>query len=156
MKKKLFNQWYESIGKDLAKSSLPIDEVNEKEIKNKAKNIFSSVYNLINNEICDRLSYINLDIFRHQIMLTNLQNEYESSLLKLKIEKESINRTLTSVYNSYYNQNMNKEDFQKIKSELIPRYLNLKSDINVNESLIRLGKKEKRIIESLLVVDNEY
>ena len=37
MKKEMFNQWYEEYGKEIAKNSLPIDNVDEKEIRITAK-----------------------------------------------------------------------------------------------------------------------
>ena len=44
MKKEMFNVWYNKYGKELAKNALPIDDVDEKEIRRKAKKIFSLEY----------------------------------------------------------------------------------------------------------------
>ena len=46
MKKEMFNVWYNKYGKELAKNALPIDDVDEKEIRRKAKEIFSYTYAL--------------------------------------------------------------------------------------------------------------
>ena len=58
MKKKIFNVWYNEYGKELAKNALPIDDVDEKEIRRKAKEIFSYTYALFSEFMCDRLSPI--------------------------------------------------------------------------------------------------
>lgn len=51
MKKEMFNVWYKEYGRELAKNALPIDDVDEKEIRRKAKEIFSYTYNLFSEFI---------------------------------------------------------------------------------------------------------
>lgn len=156
MKKELFNEWYEFVGKDFAKNILPIDDVNEKEMRKIAKNIFSSVYNLIIDELCDRLSYLNLDIFEHLSKLRNIEKCDKNLMLGYIEEKESLNKVLTSIYDSFIKGDIKKEDFELIKAELIPKYVDLKNNINVFSNFLKMCKEEKKALESLLVVDNEY
>ena len=53
MKKEIFNIWYNGYGKELAKNALPIDDVDEKEIRRKAKEIFSYTYSLFSEFMCE-------------------------------------------------------------------------------------------------------
>ena len=71
MKKEMFNVWYNEYGKELAKNALPIDDVYEKEIRRKAKEIFSCTYSLFSEFMCDRLSPI------HDYIIDYLENSNE-------------------------------------------------------------------------------
>ena len=76
MKKEMFNVWYNEYGRELAKNALPIDDVDEKEIRRKAKEIFSYTYALFSEFMCDRLSPMYDHVICHLESLNECAEEF--------------------------------------------------------------------------------
>ena len=91
MKKKMFNVWYNEYGKELAKNALPIDDVDEKEIRRKAKEIFSYTYSLFSEFMCNRLS----PMYDHIIDYLENSNEYAEEFAMRKKRAEKLRDDIT-------------------------------------------------------------
>ena len=76
MKKEIFNVWYNEYGRELAKNALPIDDVDEKEIRRKAKEIFSYTYSLFSEFMYDRLSPMYDHVICHLESLNECAEEF--------------------------------------------------------------------------------
>lgn len=96
MKKEMFNLWYNEYGRGLAIDALPIDDVDEKEIRRKAKEIFSHTYSLFLEFMCDRLS----PIHDHIIDYLENSNEYTE---EFAMRKKTCRRT-SQRYNPLYDR----------------------------------------------------
>ena len=94
MKKEMFNVWYNEYGRELAKNALPIDDVDEKDIRRKAKEIFSYTYSLFSEFMCNRLS----PIHDHIIDYLENSNEYAE---EFAMRKKTCRRT-SQRYNPLY------------------------------------------------------
>ena len=154
MKKKMFNIWYNEYGKELAKNALPIDDVNEKEIRRKAKEIFSYTYSLFSEFMCDRLSPMRDHIIDY---LENL-NEYaeEFAMRKKRAEelRNNITPHMTNLYDSYYKEkSIKKEQFDSLKNHFGEILSNAKNTINNCDAMLSMLKQEKKLVESLLVTE---
>ena len=154
MKKKMFNIWYNEYGKELAKNALPIDDVNEKEIRRKAKEIFSYTYSLFSEFMCDRLSPMRDHIIDY---LENL-NEYaeEFAMRKKRAEelRNDITPHMTNLYDSYYKEkSIKKEQFGSLKNHFGEILSNAKNTINNCDAMLSMLKQEKKLVESLLVTE---
>ena len=154
MKKKMFNVWYNEYGKELAKNALPIDDVDEKEIRRKAKEIFSYTYSLFSEFMCDRLSPMRDHILDY---LEN-SNEYaeEFRMRKKCAEKlrNEITPYMTNLYDSYYKEkSIKKEQFDSLKNHFGEILSNAKNTINNCDAMLSMLKQEKKLVESLLVTE---
>ena len=154
MKKKMFNVWYHEYGKELAKNALPIDDVNEKEIRRKAKEIFAYTYSLFSEFMCDRLSPMRDHIIDY---LENL-NEYaeEFAMRKKRAEelRNEITPHMTNLYDSYYKEkSIKKEQFDSLKNYFGEILSNAKNTINNCDAMLSMLKQEKKLVESLLVTE---
>ena len=154
MKKKMFNIWYNKYGKELAKNALPIDDVNEKEIRRKAKEIFSYTYSLFSEFMCDRLSPMR----DHIIDYLENSNEYaEEFTMRKKCAEElrnDITPHMTNLYDSYYKEkSIKKEQFDSLKNYFGEILSNAKNTINNCDAMLSMLKQEKKLVESLLVTE---
>ena len=154
MKKKMFNVWYNEYGKELAKNALPIDDVDEKEIRRKAKEIFSYTYSLFSEFMCDRLSPMR----DHIIDYLENSNEYaeEFAMRKKCAEKlrDDITPYMTNLYDSYYKEkSIKKEQFDSLKNHFGEILSNAKNTINNCDVMLSMLKQEKKLVESLLVTE---
>ena len=154
MKKKMFNVWYNEYGKELAKNALPIDDVDEKEIRRKAKEIFSYTYSLFSEFMCDRLSPMR----DHIIDYLENSNEYaeEFTMRKKCAEKlrNEITPYMTNLYDSYYKEkSIKKEQFDSLKNHFGEILSNAKNTINDCNGMLSALKQEKKLVESLLVTE---
>ena len=154
MKKKMFNIWYNKYGKELAKNALPIDDVNEKEIRRKAKEIFSYTYSLFSEFMCDRLSPMR----DHIIDYLENSNEYaEEFTMRKKCAEElrnNITPYMTNLYDSYYKEkSIKKEQFDSLKNYFGEILSNAKNTINNCDAMLSMLKQEKKLVESLLVTE---
>lgn len=154
MKKEMFNVWYNECGRELAKNALPIDDVDEKEIRRKAKEIFSYTYNMFSDFMCDRLSPMYDYIICH---LENL-NEYakEFAMRKKRAEelRNDITPYMTNLYDSYYKEkSIKKEQFDSLKNHFGEILSNAKNTINDCNAMLSMLKQEKKLVESLLVTE---
>lgn len=154
MKKEMFNVWYNGYGKELAKNALPIDDVDEKEIRRKAKEIFSYTYNMFSDFMCDRLS----PIHDHIIDYLENSNEYtEEFAMRKKCAEElrdDITPYLTNLYDSYYKEkSIKKEQFDSLKNHFGEILSNAKNTINDCNAMLSMLKQEKKLVESLLVTE---
>ena len=91
MKKKMFNVWYNEYGRGLAIDALPIDDGDEKEIRRKAKEIFSYTYSLFSEFMCDRLS----PMYDHIIDYLENSNEYTEEFAMRKKCAEKLRDDIT-------------------------------------------------------------
>ena len=154
MKKKMFNVWYNEYGKELAKNALPIDDVDEKEIRRKAKEIFSYTYSLFSEFMCDRLSPMR----DHIIDYLENSNEYaEEFTMRKKCAEElrnDITPYVTNLYDSYYKEkSIKKEQFDSLKNHFGEILSNVKNTINNCDAMLSMLKQEKKLVESLLVTE---
>ena len=154
MKKKMFNIWYNEYGKELAKNALPIDDVDEKEIRRKAKEIFSYTYALFSEFMCDRLS----PIHDHIIDYLESSNEYAKELAMRKKHAEELRNDITpymtNLYDSYYKEkSIKKEQFDSLKNHFGEILFNAKNTINNCDAMLSMLKQEKKLVESLLVTE---
>lgn len=154
MKKKMFNVWYNEYGKELAKNALPIDDVDEKEIRRKAKEIFSYTYSLFSEFMCDRLSPMR----DHIIDYLENSNEYaEEFTMRKKCAEElrnDITPHMTNLYDSYYKEkSIKKEQFDSLKNHFGEILSNAKNTINNCDAMLSMLKQEKKLVESLLVTE---
>ena len=154
MKKKMFNVWYNEYGKELAKNALPIDDVDEKEIRRKAKEIFSYTYSLFSEFMCDRLSPMR----DHIIDYLENSNEYaEEFTMRKKCAEELRNYItpyMTNLYDSYYKEkSIKKEQFDSLKNHFGEILSNAKNTINNCDAMLSMLKQEKKLVESLLVTE---
>lgn len=152
MKKEMFNVWYKEYGRGLAKEALPIDDVNEKELRMKAKEIFSHSYDIFFDYMNERLLPISTDIVEHVSELDELYERFiEKKYCAENIRDEIIPR-LTTLYDLFYkNKSIDKEQFDSLKSYFGEIYSNAKATINRCDEMISVLKREKRCVESLLV-----
>lgn len=154
MKKKMFNVWYNKYGKELAKNALPIDDVNEKEIRRKAKEIFSYTYSLFSEFMCDRLSPMRDHIIDY---LENLNEYSEEFTMRKKCAEElrnDITPYMTELYDSYYEEkSIKKEQFDSLKNHFGEILSNAKNTINNCDAMLSTLKQEKKLVESLLVTE---
>ena len=154
MKKKMFNVWYNKYGKELAKNALPIDDVDEKEIRRKAKEIFSYTYSLFSEFMCDRLSPMR----DHIIDYLENSNEYaEEFTMRKKCAEElrnDITPYMTNLYDSYKKKkSIKKEQFDSLKNHFGEILSNAKNTINNCDAMLSMLKQEKKLVESLLVTE---
>lgn len=154
MKKEMFNVWYNEYGKELAKKALPIDDVDEKEIRRKAKEIFSYTYGLFSEFMCDRLS----PMYEHIICHLESLNEYaEEFAMRKKCAEElrnDITPYMTNLYDSYYKEkSIKKEQFDSLRNHFGEILSNAKDTINNCDSMLSMLKQEKKYVESLLVTE---
>ena len=154
MKKKMFNVWYNEYGKELAKNALPIDDVDEKEIRRKAKEIFSYTYSLFSEFMCDRLS----PMYDHIIDYLENSNKRaeEFAMRKKRAEKlrDDITPYMTNLYDSYYKEkSIKKEQFDSLKNHFGEILSNAKNTINNCDAMLSMLKQEKKLVESLLVTE---
>lgn len=152
MKKEMFNVWYNEYGRELAKNVLPIDDVEEKEIRRKAKEIFSYTYDMFSNFMYDKL----VPMYDHIISHLKTLNEYteEFSMKKKCAEKlcDDITPHMTKLYNSYYKEkSIKKEQFDTLKNHFGEILSNTKEIINNCDAMLSMLKEEKKHVESLLV-----
>lgn len=159
MKKEMFENWYESYGRNLAIETCPYDykemedDAWNKELRRKAKKIFSSIYNMFSNEIADKLDYLQDNIY---VRLNEISNDYNSAMYqKNKLEKsiKEITDKNTKLYDFYFAKKIDKEYFDEMKSYYGELLAELKCHLfHVNELLhnIKVIKKE---IESLVVAE---
>ena len=154
MKKEMFNLWYNEYGRGLAIDALPIDDVDEKEIRRKAKEIFSHTYSLFLEFMCDRLS----PIHDHIIDYLENSNEYtEEFAMRKKCAEElrnDITPYMTNLYDSYYKEkSINNEQFDSLKNHFGEILSNAKNTINDCNGMLSTLKQEKKLVESLLVTE---
>lgn len=154
MKKEMFNVWYNEYGRELAKNALPIDDVDEKEIRRKAKEIFSYTYNMFSDFMCDRLS----PMYDHIICHLESLNEYsEEFTMRKKCAEElrnDITPYMTELYDSYYEEkSIKKEQFDSLKNHFGEILSNAKNTINNCDAMLSTLKQEKKLVESLLLTE---
>lgn len=154
MKKEMFNVWYDEYGRELAKNALPIDDVDEKEIRRKAKEIFSYTYGIFSEFMCDRLS----PMYDHIICHLESLNEYaEEFTIRKKCAEEirnDITPHMTNLYDSYYKEkSIKKEQFDSLKNYFSEILSNAKNTINNCDAMLSTLKQEKKLVESLLVTE---
>ena len=159
MKKELFEVWYDDVGRNFAIETCPYDykemedDAWNRELRRKAKKIFSSVYNMFSNIIADKLDYLQDDIYER---LIKIKNDYNSAMIqKNKLEKsiKEITDKNTKLYDFYFAKKIDKEYFDEMKVYYGETLSKLKCYLfNVNELLhnIKVYKKE---IESLIVTE---
>jgi len=152
MKKNMFNIWYEKYGRELAKKTLPIDDVDEKEIRAEAKKIFSYTYDLFSELMNDRLCLVQDFVLSQISYLDNLLIEIEEKKEIANVAKSSIVARMTELYDSYYKDKfLTKELFDSLRSYFAPINDSTNSIINNCNNDIKEIKREKKLLNSLLI-----
>ena len=157
MKKELFEKWYAECGRNLAIETCPYDykemeeDVWEKELRRKAKKIFSSVYNMFSDSMVDKLDILQDDIYEH---LDEINADYNSAInQKNKLEKsiKDITDKNTKLYDFYFAKKIDKDYFDEMKSYYGEILSELKCHkFHANELLHNI-KVYKKNIESLVI-----
>lgn len=153
MKKQLFNKWYENYGRELTKEISPynneeeINETIEKELRRKAKKIFSSVYDLYSERINESIHNLKDELFK---ILNEINQDYiRSNGIRKKIEKELEEyKTLnTELYDLHKEKRIKEDYFIKLKKLFGKRIYTLKENRNNLEKIVKNIKKDKKNIE---------
>lgn len=154
MKKELFEVWYHEYGRDLAKDSLPIDDVEEKEIRRKAKKIFSSMYDMFSNFMNDRLNLVYEQIIDNINFLNNAYNEWSVRKNSAEIMRDKSIPHLTKLYDSYYNEkSIGKEQFDSLRHHFAEIVENSRHTIKDADKILSEIKHERKLLESLLITE---
>ena len=154
MKKEMFNVWYNEYGKELAKNALPIDDADEKEIRRKAKEIFSYTYDLFSEFMSDRLSPMYDHIICHLESLSEYAEEFAIRKKCAEELRNDITPYMTNLYDSYYKEkSIKKEQFDSLRNHFGEILSNAKDTINNCDSMLSMLKQEKKYVESLLVTE---
>ena len=156
MKKEMFNVWYNEYGKELAEKVLPInaDELSEKEVRRKAKEIFSYTYDLFSEFMSDRLSPMYDHIICHLESLTEYAEEFSMRKKCAEEIRKDITPYMTKLYDSYYKEkSIKKEQFDSLRSHFGEVLSNAKETINNCDAMLSMLKEEKKNVESLLVTE---
>lgn len=154
MKKKMFNLWYNEYGRELAKNALPIDDVEEKEIRRKAKEIFSYTYNLFAEFMCERLIPMDNHIRCHLRSIDDLYEEYYARKLMAEYTRDDIIPYMTDLYDSYYKEkSIKKEHFDSLRKHFGELLSSAKEEIKNCDNMLIMLKREKKDVESLLVTE---
>lgn len=159
MKKELFKKWYREYGRNLAIETCPYDnketedDVWEKELRRKAKKIFSSVYDMYSNELVNSLEVIQEDV---RTALFKMNQDYEQGI---RIRNKAIEdltgckELTTELYNLHKTKEIKEEYFEKLKSVLGKRIEIVQSYITNTEKILKAIKKDKKNMEHLVVSD---
>lgn len=154
MKKEMFNVWYNEYGRELAKKVLPIDDVEEKEIRRKAKEIFSYTYDMFSEFMSDRLSPMYDHIICHLESLTEYAEEFSMRKKCAEEIRKDITPYMTKLYDSYYKEkSIKKEQFDSLRNHFGEVLSNTKETINNCDAMLSMLKEEKKNVESLLVTE---
>ena len=150
----MFNVWYNEFGKELAKNALPIDDVDEKEIRRKAKEIFSYTYGLFSEFMCYRLSPMYDHVICHLESLNECAEEFAMRKKCAEKLRDDITPYMTNLYDSYYKEkSIKKEQFDSLKNHFGEILSNAKNTINNCDAMLSMLKQEKKLVESLLVTE---
>ena len=157
MKKELFKKWYKEYGRQLAIETCPYDykemedDVWEKELRRKAKKIFSSVYDMYSNELSDSLELIREDVMNN---LEEINQDYEQGIkIRSKAEEDlkQHKELATELYNLHKTKEIKEEYFEKLKSTLGEKITTLKCYMSNTETVLKAIKKDKKNMEILVV-----
>ena len=150
MKKKLFKIWYSDYGKDMIKN-LSSDDKDERQIMRTAKNIFSSVYNMFSNEIAYRLENLQSDIMNNIRFINNHMEDFITRKDMVECELSEYKAMATELYDLHREKKIDDEFFEKSKSFYGEKIDELKASVHNLELMIKMGKNEKKELESLLL-----
>lgn len=159
MKKEIFENWYELYGRNLVIETCPYDykemedDAWNRELRRKAKKIFSSVYNIFSNEIADKLDYLQDGVYER---LIEINKDYNSAMIeKNKLEKsiKEITDKNTKLYDFYFAKKIDKEYFDEMKVYYGEILSELKRHLFCVNTLLHNIKVYKKAIESLIVTD---
>ena len=157
MKKQLFNKWYKEYGRGLAIETCPYDykemedDVWEKELRRKAKIIFSSVYNLYSDELVNSLELVQEDV---KSGLYEMNEDYKKGILiRTKAEKDlaQYKSLATELYDMHKTKEIKEEYFERLKTLFGERITMLKSYLADTEKILKAIKKDKKNLELLVV-----
>ena len=157
MKKELFKKWYKEYGRELAIETCPYDykemedDVWEKELRRKAKKIFSSVYNMYRNELVDSFKLVQKDAMNS---LYKIKQDYQQTTkIRNKAEKEleQYRELATELYNLHKTKEIKEEYFESLKTLFGERIATLKSHISDTEKILKGIKKDKKNMEHLVL-----
>lgn len=157
MKKEMFDYWYDDFGRDLAIETCPYDykemedDAWNKELRRKAKKIFSSVYNMFSNVMSYKLEPMQEEIYEKMLCLNSNINStlgYKQFLIN---EIEKITNITTKMYDLYFENKIDKIFFNEMKSFYGEQLKNLKRELNNIDGLIKEIKQEKKDLESLII-----
>lgn len=157
MKKEMFDYWYDDFGRDLAIETCPYDykemedDAWNRELRRKAKKIFSSVYNMFSNVMSYKLESLQEEVYEKMLYLNSNINStlgYKQFLIN---EIEKITNITTKMYDLYFENKIDKDFFNEMKSFYGEQLRNLKTELNNADALIKEIKQEKKDLESLII-----
>lgn len=157
MKKELFKKWYKEYGRELAIETCPYDykemeyDVWEKELRRKAKKIFSSVYNMYCNEMVDRLCEVQDEVF---LALNRMQEDLNNAVgFRIKIENnlKEFRDFSTELYDVHNEKKIDDEYFKKMKSFYGEGISDYKQNLHNVETVIKEIKKAMKKTECLII-----
>ena len=157
MKKEMFDCWYDDFGRDLAIETCPYDykemedDAWNKELRRKAKKIFSSIYNMFSNVMSYKLEPMQEEIYEKMLYLNSNIDSTLSYKQFLINEIEKITNITTKMYDLYFENKIDKNFFNEMKSFYGEQLRNLKRELNNADGLIKEIKQEKKDLESLII-----
>lgn len=152
MKKNMFELWYEKFGRDLAKKTLPIDDVEEKELRKEAKKIFSYTYDLFSESMNERLVLLQDYVREHIYSLQDLYEENKAHKDVAELAKKSVTLQMTQLYDSFYkNKSIDEDLFKSLKSHFGNIHENAKQTIKACEENLVEIKREIKLAESMII-----
>lgn len=157
MKKEMFDYWYDDFGRDLAIETCPYDykemedDVWNKELRRKAKKIFSSVYNMFSNVMSYKLELIQEEIYEKMLYLNSNIDSTLSCKQFLINEIKKITNINTKMYDLYFENKIDKNFFNEMKLFYGEQLRNLKRELNNVDGLIKEIKQEKKDLKSLII-----
>ena len=156
MKKDLFGKWYSEEGREIAIKYFPLSDYDfedeegyEKELRKAGKKIFNSVYKIMYSDmkiklenlkdgISDAMNVLNSDFDR----ITTLKN----NLMK---EQKCIKSITTELYDCYFNKEIKKELFDKMKKDYGVKLDMISSNLHHCDTILHEIKKAKREVQGL-------
>jgi chemotaxis regulatin CheY-phosphate phosphatase CheZ len=159
MKKEMFEKWYESYGRNLVIETCPYDykemedDVWNKELRKKAKKIFSSLYNMFSNEMVNKLDIMQNEVYNK---LYEIMDDYERAMNQKNNIEESIKDITdksTKLYDFYFANKIDKEYFEEMKTYYGERLNKLKTNLGFINQVLHEIKITKKETESLLITE---
>lgn len=135
------------MGREISKSTFPIDDVDEKTIRKKAKFLFNSIMRFTSkyeiNYMCDFIKNFK----------RNNQIEYYDNLEELNIlicERNKLKENMTYLYDSYFKtKSISKEFFVKMKTEYGSELSEIVENIKYIEYCLYRNKQNIKELERL-------
>lgn len=156
MKKDLFGKWYSEEGRDIAIKYFPLSDYDfedeegyEKELRKTGKKIFNSIYKLMFSDMKNKLINLKDGISETMKILDSDFNRTSEIKNNLMCEQKNIKSITTDLYDSYFNKEINKEVFNKMKKYYGEKLDSIGLNLNNCDKILHEIKKAKREVQGL-------